>query len=208
MKYLRELALTGCLLVCFGCSSSVGGIGENPFANVSTSQLKSFEPAAINKVGVVPLKIEGSAAKLSQASERKLTQKLFDSFDSYTTLELELLEDSAHRGSVEQIAKNLAKTSDVQGVLFGVVKDNSGDESLLARPNESIPVRFNLWLYDKVQNQIVWSAQFQDSNQPLSSNLFAIKRFFNRGGSYRSSLRILQDGFREAARSIEKVRQP
>ena len=87
-------------------------------------------------------------------------------------------------------ARALARESGADGVLFGTVyrfQERIGPRYAASQPAS---VSFDLALYSVVADEVVWKGQFDETQQPLSSNLFNAWMFW-RAGPYWFSVREL-----------------
>ena len=185
--------------------------------SLSTETSEKFKEARINSLAVMQLS-HGIGVAVDEAACAQLTQALIDNIESNTSYELVNTTAPAEASKVmaavmetQQVDRRKAlefgKRLGVDGVLFGVINRYSDSSGGRFGSNEPGGASFKLWLLDQRANQILWSATYQESEQPLTENLFRMGQQIRNGIGYRSSAELMANGLNQAAMALERARQ-
>src|SRR5215471_17076575 len=102
-------------------------------------------------------------------------------------------------------ARRLGELVFADGVIFGRVvrfRERVGEDLGAQSPAS---VAFTLQLVDVKRGDIVWTAEYQETQQPLSSNLFAIGDFTRRGAKWLTVEELARDGVRQAIEQLNQL---
>lgn len=209
------------LLVFVGCH---GGAGKNkpkglPPRTLSIEQSKYFSPTRLNYVAIFPLRAP-VAEQFETGVLENLTEQLISAFAASTSLEIANLAAEqkvksetkaalARQEVLRKQAEHFGRAVDAQGVLYGVLsKYPTNVEVSGSKLGGYSPagVGFSLWLLDLERSEIVWSAKFELSQQPISENIFGVSQALSSGVGYRDAQQLAVRGFREAGAALESLR--
>ncbi len=208
------LVLLGILSSCSEMSLT-GGPRPLVHQPLTTTSTIDYQPLRLNVVAILPLQ-SGVAQRIPQDVLTLLSNSLERSIERNASFELIALNNkkSKHQKALEDIltlkitrqekAKLFAKSVGAQAVIYGDVTkfyDNSSGS------HEDNAAGFRLWLYDTALEKNVWEAIFDRSQQPLSDNLFRVREALKEGARYKTALELMQTGFVDVARKLEKDRQ-
>lgn len=203
------------ITICLGilwvaCSSPAGSLSPG----LSIMAAKSFRPLAIKRVVVQPLRL-GAFADTNQQYSSSVTRLLQDSFSSYTTLDVINSTSQAKVNAAWLDIVKLQEPDRSKAVLLGQrIKADAtlyGIVNRLYTPKDksagSAAAAFNLWLVDSTSGQVLWSATYENHDQPLTDNLLRLPQTLKGGLSYRSGEELLRQGFNDAAKTMERLRK-
>jgi TolB-like protein len=111
----------------------------------------------------------------------------------------------AGQGSESVRAKRLGELVYADAVISGRVlryRERVGEEWGIKDPAS---VAFVLELWDVKQGDIIWSARFDETQKPLSENIFAIGEFAQRGARWLSAEELMLEGVKKAVQQLHKV---
>ena len=75
-----------------------------------------------------------------------------------------------------------------------------------ARSPASVAFVVDLW--DAKRGDIVWSGQFDETQKPLSENIFALGEFTQRGGRWLTAEELTHEGVKKAVSQLHQVLYP
>jgi len=157
---------------------------------------KQFSPARIDSVVLVPL-------TSSDPTVRSLNDSFLQTLKRATSLDIQM-----HGQVVVDpliAARSYAGNGEVAAVLFGeIIK--TGNSQQRAK-SEYDPVSFSVSLFDTALSKVVWRADYQNYNRPVTDNLFELKDRLDQGISYRTSEQFFEEGFQLIALELERSRQ-
>jgi hypothetical protein len=87
-------------------------------------------------------------------------------------------------------------------VLFGeilFVRERVGSDYGAETPAS---IHFVISLVDVARNKMMWRAEFQETQQSLTQNLFFFSDFFSRGGKWLTARELLEIGVEKAVKSL------
>ena len=197
------------------CARSSEGPAERKA--LSYEAAKQFQPKKMNAVAVLPFE-DGPENVLGKELSARLTQRLVAALEVGTSLEIlnttepQRLKTAAQE--VETLAAPLQTKATMfgskltaQGVLYGVVQkyDAQTEGTSLGSYNPS-GASFTLWLVDPEAKQVLWTATYERTQQPLSDNLLNVPQALNQGVGFRTSEQLIESGFQQAAEALESLR--
>jgi len=112
--------------------------------------------------------------------------------DMLTTLANRHLQSSSERN----LWVDVGRMEGVDAVLGGFIyrfRDRTGRDYGV---EEAASVAFDLHLIRVADGRIQWSGRFDETQQPLSNNLYNIKKFINRGGKWVTSREMASGGLK------------
>jgi len=112
--------------------------------------------------------------------------------DMLTSLANRHLQSSSERN----LWVDVGRTEGVDAVLGGFIyrfRDRTGRDYGV---EEAASVAFDLHLIRVADGRIQWSGRFDETQQPLSNNLYNIKKFINRGGKWVTSREMASGGLK------------
>jgi curli biogenesis system outer membrane secretion channel CsgG len=102
-------------------------------------------------------------------------------------------------------ARKLGELVFADGVVFGRVvrfRNRVGEDLGVQSPAS---VAFTLQLMDVKRGDIVWTAEYQETQKPLSANLFAIGDFTRRGAKWLTAEELARDGVQKAVEQLNQM---
>lgn len=212
--------LMGILIFLSACSgySITGGPGPLVKKSLTTEPSPTFRPTKINVLAILPLE-HGTSASFSPQTKEMLTALLIEAFHSGTSMEIvNAVQPKLVQNVWSEIARNplplqtraasYGSRLHSQGVLYGVINHYQQLQGSGYGASQTGAVGFKLWLLDITSNQVVWSATFNNHEQPLSENLFRVPQALHDGVRYHSAEQIIRTGFSAAAHELEVLRHP
>lgn len=207
-----------CLVGCHGEVGKTKPKGLEP-QTLSIEQSRSFSPTRLNYVAIFPLRAP-VAEQFKAGVLENLTEQLVSAFASSTSLEIanvvaeqKVKDETKAALSRQEVlrkqAEHFGRTLDAQGVLYGVLSKYPSNVQVSGSKlggYSPAGVGFSLWLLDLERSEIVWSAKFEHSQQPISENIFGVSRALSSGVGYRDAQQLAVRGFREAGAALESLR--
>ena len=222
-----------CMIVCVTAAAStfaVSGCAEinssqtssqprrpaaNPSLTVDAS--KHFVPLRVNVIAVMPLEAD-TASNLLPNSFSELNQSLVQAVQRGTSLEITNVTrteamNNAVKGvagsavSMRERACQVGKAVQAQGVLFGVVTKYEESSGSRFGADKLARAGFRLWLVEPATNKLLWTASYENEEQPLSDNLLRLREKVRSGVGFRSATELAKFGFDSAAKDLQSRRE-
>jgi len=147
----------------------------------------------------------------------ELNERLLGAFERKTSLDL--INRSERERSDKEIKKAQSvpqslkaqsalagKAVNAQGVLFGVVTNFEESSGSRYGADRLAAAGFKLWLIDPKTLELLWTASYENAEEPLSENLFRLGEKMKSGVGFRTADELMQLGFDAAADEIESLR--
>jgi hypothetical protein len=109
------------------------------------------------------------------------------------------------QGSDGARARKLGELVYADAVISGRVvryRERVGEELGVKSPAS---VTFVLELWDVRRGDIIWSARFDETQKPLSENIFAIGEFAQRGAKWLTAEELMHEGVKKAVSQLQKA---
>ena len=218
-----SLAILGSSLVS-ACAPGQSGRGHaaaraqvGPRSFLASEPSRSFKPITVNVVALLPLTADFGVG-LSPEDLDRLSSKMVREFELRTSLDVRNTADAeelrfavASEASAQEPLRTRAaaigRRLEVQGVLYAqITRYIESDGSKLGASNAGA-AGFRLWLVDPRNAAVLWTATYDEQNEPLSDNLLKLPGALRHGVSFHSAEEILGRGFAAAAEALERLRQ-
>jgi len=191
--------------------------------NLQVRTADDLKSRGIKRIAVMPIEFAGDANISSYGSNEPAQRKAGEknpgavvTGDVYTALaaapnwqvvsEREVGEAIATlAGKSGNQARRLGELVFADGVIFGRVvrfRERVGEDLGAQSPAS---VAFTLQLVDVKRGDIVWTAEYQETQQPLSANLFALGDFTRRGAKWLTAEELARDGVRQAVEQLNQL---
>lgn len=212
--FLCALGFVLCMGGQFGCASSQGAATPRATRGPLTTELsKGFQPVRVNAVAIYPLYSEDSDKQLPQ----NVTEMLLAALEQKTSLEIlnrsqgarlaqELRRVENKAQALRQTAAEFGKSVGAQGVLYGLVTHYNPSSGSKFGADSLASTGFRLWLIDPMNGRTLWTVTYQNTEQPLSENLFRLGEKMREGVGFRDADELLKSGFLQAAEELEGLR--
>ena len=109
------------------------------------------------------------------------------------------------RGTTPGQARKLGELVYADAVLFGRIlrfRERVGEDLGVSSPAS---VAFTLQLLDVKRSDIIWTAEYQETQKALSENLFAIGDFTRRGAKWVKAEELARDGVHKAVEQLHQM---
>lgn len=109
------------------------------------------------------------------------------------------------RGTTPGQARKLGELVYADAVLFGSIlrfRERVGEDLGVSSPAS---VAFTLQLVDVKRGDIIWTAEYQETQKALSENLFAIGDFTRRGAKWVKAEELARDGVHKAVEQLHQM---
>ena len=109
------------------------------------------------------------------------------------------------QGADSARARKLGEMVYADAVISGRVRryqERVGEEWGAKRPAS---VAFVLELWDVKRGDLIWSGQFDESQRPLSENIFALGEFTQRGGRWLTAEELALEGVKKAVNQLHQI---
>jgi len=204
----------GLFLMLDGCSGFKVSSGTKLQRAPLTTELgKNFQPLKVNSIVLLPLRGDEEASTmpanvhelLVSAFERKTSMEILNRTQAAKTAdELSHAENKAQ--ALRQTAADFGRAMGAQGVLFGIVTHYNLSSGSKFGADSLASTGFRLWLIDPRNSQTLWTASYENTEQPLSENLFRLGEKVKSGVGFRDADELLKTGFEAAAEELERSR--
>jgi TolB-like protein len=111
-------------------------------------------------------------------------------------------------GSLDDAALQVGQSVGADAVLYGTVEryiQRVGAEYAADKPAS---VAFSLKLVDMKSKQVVWTARFSKTQQPLASNFFALPNFLENKGQWVQASELANEGVAQAIKNLRESLTP
>lgn len=206
------------VVVFASCASQAGGGKWDP--NASSSGLtfevtRAFKPGSISRVVVFPAMGAEGAGILPGVTGR-VTHQLIHQLSNVSAYSIANLDRAGWEKtaadvsrSPEPLVKNALKFAanyDAQAVIYSEVYRYVESDGSSIGANAPASVGIRVWMVNSTTGQMLWRGIFDDSERPLSDNLFELKDKMQSGFKYRSADQILESGMKRVAQVLEQFR--
>jgi len=184
---------------------------------LETSAAKDFNPLNIHQVAVYPLRGDVTG-KVNPDILEGLTVQLIEALQVGTDFDvINVTKKDATESAIESLkskatpikarAYELARSTGAQAVLYGVVsRYQLSDGSALGASNVA-SVAFQVWLLDAKSARVVWSGNFQRTEEPITDNILGIGQKLKGGIGYKSAQSLATGGFEDVAKELDRQRR-
>jgi len=186
---------------------------------LATELKQGFTPKSLNQIAIYPMEQSPTAVpRVSSEHLSEINAKFQEKFQAGTSIQLVNVDQpkavtkaiQAQRGEAlaySDRALRFGRELNSQGVLYGLIsRYTEGDDSKDVATDRSA-VSFRLWLADVKTGETLWSASFDDTNQPLSENILRLGQAAREGFRFLSAPQLIERGFSSAATELERVRK-
>jgi hypothetical protein len=194
-----------CLFLVASCALAPNPLRTEPSGDLSKRQIRRL---AVMKATAVPeAERKMTAAEIGDLFNRALHVALaeFQDWQVVSEREVEEAEAALPAGLPEQErARRVGEMVHADAVLFGRVlyfRERVGEDKGVIRPAS---VAFVLNLLDVRRGDIVWRANYEETQRALSENLLAIATFAERGARWLKAEELVQEGIRKAVRDLHR----
>lgn len=188
-------------------SSCVFGPG-----NFRSSQSTDLESRKIKRIAILPVAVLPAQAKGSQTDPASIltdqlhsTMAALPNWQIVSDRETKELAGQIGQGSDATRAKKLGELVYADAVISGRVlryREREGEELGVKNPAS---VAFVLELWDAKRGDLIWSARFDETQKPLTENIFAIGEFARRGARWLSAEELMLEGVKKAVQQLHKA---
>lgn len=204
------------ILFLFSCSFGPGNLQSKHSTDLETRKIRRIAvlpPSAVSSVP--PAKVPLGAQVEQRASEREAPERLAKSIYSAAVAlpnwriisESELREVEQSLGAVPDSArlKRIGEMVYADAVITGRIlryRDRIGDEWGAKSPAS---VAFILDLVDVRRGDVIWSARFDETQKPLSENIFALGEISQRGIRWLTAEQLMEEGVKKSIGQLHQL---
>lgn len=197
------------IFLLFSCSFGPGNLQSKHSTDLEARKIRRIVIMPPNPgLGVPPAKVPLGAQVEQRASEREAPERLAKFV--YSTMvalpnwqvisESEVREVEQSLGPVPESArlKRIGEMVYADAVITGRIlryRDRIGDEWGAKSPAS---VAFTLDLVDVRRGDVVWSARFDETQKPLSENIFALGEIGQRGIRWLTAEQLMEEGVKKS----------
>ena len=205
-------------LILFSCSLAPGNLQVRSVDDLRARNIKRIAVLPIDSLGAVPGdkssygSSTGAQGKPADAKDpgALVTDFLYSAMMALPHWQLvserEVQEMGGMlRGATPEQARKLGGLVYADAILFGRVlrfRERVGEDLGVSSPAS---VAFVLQLRDVKRGDVVWTAEYQETQKALSENLFAISDFTRRGAKWVRAEELARDGVRKAVEQLNQV---
>lgn len=207
---VRSLSvLLSSLLLLWSCSLAPTHLQIQQAGDVSRRQIKRIAVLGASSVPDSERKL--TANEISESFRRALYLVLAEFQDWQIVSEREVQEVEPQLRSESDVRARTRKLGELvhaDGVLFGQVlyfRERIGEAGGAKSPAS---VTFVLELLDVRRGDVIWRGRFEETQRPLSENLFEIGTFAKRGARFLTGEELAADGIKRAVRELHQTLFP
>ncbi len=179
--------------------------------DLSTHAVRSIRQVAINRVAVMPIvaAVPFGGDPLAAGAADTITAELYQQVSGTWKVVpqnqvMRVVENEPSGISLDDGAIQLGESVHADAVLYGTVEryvQRVGAEYAAEKPAS---VAFSLKLVDMKSKQVVWTARFSKTQQPLANNFFNLPNFLENKGQWVQASDLAREGVTQAITNLRQ----
>jgi TolB-like protein len=220
MKTRAALAITCTMLVGLcGCSATPGSpdmpdqkiVQQFQSKDLSSHAVRSIKQVTINRIAVMPIvsAVPFGGDPLAAGAADTITADLYQQTSgnwkviSQNTV-MQAVQQVPSGTSLDDTALKVGQATGADGVLYGSVERYVERVGMGYAADKPASVAFSLKLLDMKSGQVVWSARFSKTQQPLANNIFNLPTFLQNKGQWVRASELANDGVTQAINNLRQ----
>ena len=220
MKTRAALAITCAMLLGLSACSTSPGSPELPDQKIvqqfqskdlSSHAVRSIKQVTINRLAVMPIvaAVPFGGDPLAAGAADNITGDLYRQVSgdwkvvSQSTV-MQAAQQVPSGTSIDDTAIKVGQATGADGVLYGSVERYVERVGMGYAADKPASVAFSLKLLDTKSGQVVWSARFSKTQQPLANNIFNLPTFLENKGQWVRASELASDGVTEAINNLRE----
>jgi hypothetical protein len=221
LRMNRAVALTitcAMALVLAACSETPGGasapdakiVQQFQSRDLTTHAVRSIRQVTVNNLAIMPMvaAVPFGGDPLAPGAEDTITEDIYRLASSGTWklapqgLVMHAAQQSQPGANLDDVAIQVGQATGADAVLYGSVErylERVGAEYAADKPAS---VAFSLKLLDMKSKQVVWTARFSKTQQPLGTNFFALPTFLENKGQWVLASELASNGVEQALENL------
>jgi TolB-like protein len=220
LRMNRAVALTitcAMALVLAACSATPGGasapdakiVQQFQSKDLSSHAVRSIRQVAVNNLAIMPIvaAVPLGGDPLAPGAADTITADIYRQASGTWKLVpqgavMQAAEQTQSSANLDDAAIQVGQATGADAVLYGSVEryvERVGAEYAADKPAS---VAFSLKLLDMKSKQVVWTARFSKTQQPLGTNFFALPTFLENKGQWVLASELASTGVQQALENL------
>ena len=220
MKTRAALAITCAMLLGLSaCSTSPVGpdmpdqkiVRQFESKDLSSHAVRSIKQVTINRMAVMPIvaAVPFGGDPLAAGAADSITGDIYRQVSgdwkvaSQNTV-MQAVQQVPPGTNLDDTATKVGQATGADGVLYGSVERYVERVGMGYAADKPASVAFSLKLLDMKSGQVVWSARFSKTQQPLANNIFNLPTFLQNKGQWVRASELANDGVTQAINNLRE----
>jgi Peptidoglycan-synthase activator LpoB len=218
MNRAAALAITSAIALVLSACSLTPGDGSAPDAKIvqqfqsqdlSSHAVRSIRQVAVNKLAVMPIvaAVPFGGDPLAPGAADMTTADIYRQASGTWKLVpqgavMQAAQQTPSGANLDDSAIQVGQATGADAVLYGTVEryvERVGAEYAADKPAS---VAFSLKLVDMKSKQVVWTAKFSKTQQPLGTNFFNLPTFLENKGQWVLASELASAGVKQAIENL------
>ena len=179
--------------------------------DLSSHAVRSIRRVTINRIAVMPIvsAVPFGGDPLAAGAADTITADLYQQTSgnwkviSQSTV-MQAVQQVPSGTSLDDTALKVGQATGTDGVLYGSVERYVERVGMGYAADKPASVAFSLKLLDMKSGQVVWSARFSKTQQPLANNIFNLPTFLQNKGQWVRASDLANDGVTQAINNLRE----
>lgn len=210
------LTLCGMALALYGCPAASSQdmpdakiVQQFESKDINSHAVRSIRTVVINRIAVMPIvaAVPFGGDPLAAGAADSITAALYrQAMDTWKVVPqnqvMRAVQQSPSNASLDDTAIQVGQTTGADAVIYGSVEryvERVGADYAAQSPAS---VAFSLKLVDMKTKQIVWTARYSKTQQPLANNFFNLPTFLENKGQWLRANDLANDGVKQAMNNL------
>ena len=220
MKTSAALTIACLMLVALSACSATPGSPDMPDQKIvqqfqskdlSSHAVRSIKQVTINRIAVMPIvaAVPFGGDPLAAGAADNITGDIYRQVSgdwkvvSQNTV-MQAVQQVPSGTSLDDTAIKVGQATGADAVLYGSVERYVERVGMGYAADKPASVAFSLKLLDLKSGQVVWSARFSKTQQPLANNIFNLPTFLENKGKWVKASELANDGVTQAINSLRE----
>jgi TolB-like protein len=220
MKTIAAWMVTCTMLLAMAACSATPGSPEMPDQKIvqqfqskdlSSHAVRSIKQVTINRLAVMPIvaAVPFGGDPLAAGAADNITGDIYRQVSgdwkvvSQNTV-MQAVQQVPPGTNLDDSALKVGQATGADGVLYGSVERYVERVGMGYAADKPASVAFSLKLVDMKSGQVVWSARYSKTQQPLANNIFNLPTFLQNKGQWVRASELANDGVIEAINNLRE----
>jgi TolB-like protein len=220
MKTSAALTIVCTILLGLSACSATPGSPDMPDQKIvqqfqskdlSSHAVRSIKQVTINRLAVMPIvgAVPFGGDPLAAGAADNITGDIYREVSG----DWKVVSQNAVMQAVQQVpsgtslddsALKVGQSTGADGVLYGSVERYVERIGMGYAADKPASVAFSLKLVDMKSGQVVWTARFSKTQQPLANNIFNLPTFLQNKGQWVQASELANDGVTQAINNLRE----
>jgi len=177
--------------------------------DLTTHTVRSIKQVVINRIAVMPVvaAVPFGGDPLAAGAADSITADVYRQVSGTWKLVaqnqvMQLVEQARSGASLDDTAIQIGQETHADGVLYGTVERYVERVGVQYAAEKPASVAFTLKLLDMKSKQVVWTARFSKTQQPLANNFFNLPNFLENKGQWVLASELANEGVTQAIKDL------